>query len=538
MTDMLQQSRPEVQRNVLHAGFVTSAEVHYDRPALEVDGVTLSYCDLLRRAKAIAATLQRRTPSGGPPFTAVFAHRSTTAFAGVLGALCAGHGYVPLNRTFPAGRSRWMLQSADCRSIVVDSRSEQQLDSVLEGIAHPLLIVLPETKDVRALANRWPEHIILGSDDLDLEDSWTSPAVAMDAVAYLLFTSGSTGAPKGVMVTHRNVTHFIRVVTDRYRITANDRFSQMFDLTFDLSVFDMFVAWQHGACVCCPSEKALFNPSRFICDSQLTVWAAVPSVGVLMKRLGSLKENQYPALRLSVFCGEPLPVDLAASWRDATPGSVLENLYGPTELTVACSSYRWEPDRSPAESELGIVPIGRPLPGMTAMVVDEDLREVLPGCAGELLMSGPQVTPGYWQNDELTARSFVRPPGKDTVFYRTGDRVRRASADGCLTYIGRVDNQIKVHGYRVELAEVESKLREQPGVEAAVALGWPELPTGAGGIAAFLTGNGLDVDAIRTSLRTTLQSYAVPKVIRILPEMPLNSNGKVDRTALRGLLRE
>lgn len=124
------------------------------------------------------------------------------------------------------------------------------------------------------------------------------------------------------MVTHRNVTHFVGAMADRYGIAADDRFSQMFDLTFDLSVFDMFVAWQRGACVCCPSEKAVFNPSRFIREMQLTVWASVPSVGVLMKRLGSLKENSYPSLRLSVFCGEPLPVDLAMSWLDAAPGTV------------------------------------------------------------------------------------------------------------------------------------------------------------------------------------------------------------------------
>jgi amino acid adenylation domain-containing protein len=521
---------------LLSSGFLRSSELVPDRTALEVGGEVLSYAALRAKAAALGATVQRRTPPGGSPMTAVFAHRSSTAFAGLLGALFAGHGYVPLNPTFPPGRSRWMLQHADCRSLVVDSKSEPQLDFVLDGIHSPLLIILPDRKEVGALAKRWPNHTVIGAQDLEPPDACAYLPQSPDDIAYLLFTSGSTGLPKGVMVAHRNVTHFVNGMTERYGITEDDRFSQMFDHTFDLSVFDMFVAWQKGACVCCPPERVLLNPDKFIRDSRLTVWFSVPSVGVLMKRLGVLREGRYQSLRWSLFCGEPLPEDLADAWLKAAPRSVLENLYGPTELTVACSMYRWDPGRSPAESRLGIVPIGQPVPGMEALVVDEELHEVQPGTAGELLMAGPQRTPGYWRNAEATARAHVRPPGSASVFYRTGDRVFRPVDHGPLTYVGRVDHQIKVSGYRVELGEVEATLRGEPGVEAAVAVGWPTTVTGAAGIVAFLTGTDIDATAIRSSLKAKLQAYAVPHTIRVLSELPHHQNGKVDRQALMSRL--
>jgi amino acid adenylation domain-containing protein len=518
---------------LLHEGFLRSCRRAPGRPALEVDGRTLSYGELQHGAAALAATLIRHTPGGGSPLTAVFAHRSGTAFEGILGALLAGRGYVPLNRTLPPTRTSGMLQRSESRSLIVDSRSEEQLDRVLEGMSAPLLIILPERQDVRAIADRWPEHVVLGSQDLEPADKWAPQPVSPDDPAYLLFTSGSTGAPKGVMVTHRNVMHFVDVMLDRYGITADDRCSQMFDATFDLSVLDMFVAWHAGACLCCPGEKTLLNPDKYIRQSKLTVWSSVPSVALLMKRFGILKPDRYDTLRWSLFCGEPLPVEVAAAWARAASNSVLENLYGPTELTVACSMYRWEAQRAVAESRLGIVPIGYPAPGMNAIVVDEELQEVPPGAIGELLMTGPQVTPGYWLDDVATARSYVRAFGGSDVYYRTGDRVRRPIGDEPMTYIGRADQQIKVLGYRVELGEIESRLREEPGVEAAVAVGWPRTAAGAAGIVAFVTGADIiDPSAIRTNLTASLPVYAVPHAIHVLPELPLNSNGKVDRNAL------
>jgi amino acid adenylation domain-containing protein len=520
----------------LHSGFLQSSETHPARTALEVDGNALTYGQLRDKAAAIARTLQMRTPPGGSPLTGVFAYRSATTFAGILGALFAGRGYVPLNRTFPAGRTRQMLASAECRSLIVDSRSEDQVEHILQGIDSPLLILFPDRSDVSDFRKRWPGHIIAGSQDLESAASFILESPAPGSIAYLLFTSGSTGTPKGVMVTHANAVHFVRMAAKTYEIAADDRFSQTFDTTFDLSVFDMFVAWEKGACVCCPTRNMLLNPAHFIREQKLSVWFSVPSVATLMKRFGGLTDQTYASLRLSLFCGEPLPVDVAQAWLAAAPHSILENLYGPTELTVACSAYRWDPARSPAECSLGIVPIGAPFPGMDAIVVDNDLREVEAGAAGELLMSGPQLTPGYWRNAHETASSYVIPPGRDKVFYRTGDRVRKPLPGAPFTYLGRVDHQIKIFGHRVELGEVESVLRLESGVEDAVALAWPVTAAGATGIVAFLTGTNIDPTGIQSRVKARLQSYAVPHTIHVLPGLPQNANGKVDRNALQRLL--
>ena len=525
----------ELPRTVCR-GFLRSCESFPNRPAVEVGRTRMSYQELRDRAASLAATLQRRTPAGGSALAAVFAYRTPTAFAGVLAALFAGRGYVPLNRTFPSARTRLMLLAADCRAAIVDSESAAQLNEVLEGIDEPLLLILPEQEDVRVLAQRWPNHIFLGAKDLEPASLWELSAASPDSIAYLLFTSGSTGIPKGVMVAHRNVLHFVDVMTQRYTIQEEDRFSQNFDMTFDLSAFDMFVAWDRGACVCCPSQKTLINPGKFIQEASLTVWFSVPSSGVFMKRLGMLKPNRYPALRWSLFCGEPLPAEIAEAWAEATPNSVVENLYGPTELTIACMHYRWNRSRSLGESECGIVPIGQPYRGMEVLVVDERLHEVFPGAEGELLMTGPQLSLGYWRDTEKTAAAFVNPPGRNTIYYRTGDRVRRPIGDEPLRYLGRLDHQVKILGHRVELGEVEATLRQETGAEMVVVVSWPMTPSGPCGLVAFLAGGSVDTDAVRRRLKARLPLYAVPREIRVLPELPLNLNGKVDRKALLRIL--
>jgi non-ribosomal peptide synthetase component F len=190
----------------------------------------------------------------------------------------------------------------------------------------------------------------------------------------------------------------------------------------------------------------LIKPGRFINDARLTVWFSVPSIAVFMKQLGALKPGKYPGLRVSMFCGEALPVEVAKAWAEAAPHSVVENLYGSTELTIACAYYRWDPARSASESAYGVVPIGEPFPQMSALVVDEALREVKPGEDGELLMTGPQRSLGYWLDPLKTEAAFVRPPGQDEIYYRTGDRVRKPVGNCPMLYLGRLDSQVKILG--------------------------------------------------------------------------------------------
>jgi amino acid adenylation domain-containing protein len=523
-------------RRTLVTGFLRSVQHHPERPALQLDTVVLSYRELFASAAALAATLSAHAVADEPPLTAVFGHRSITTYAGVLAGLLRGHGYVPLNPAFPTDRTRSMLVRSACRSVIVDAHAARQLGEVLADVEPGLLLLVADQDDVSELAALWPQHRWLSARDL-VDPTRFEPAAAYpDGIAYLLFTSGSTGQPKGVMVAHRNAVAYIDAMVERYAVTEQDRFSQTFDLTFDLSVHDMFVAWWCGACLCAPTQSQKMLPGKYVNDCGITMWFSVPSTAVLMNRLRILKPGKYPQLRFSLFCGEALPVEIVQKWAEAAPNSIVENLYGPTELTIACTLYRWHAERSPAESEMGVVPIGEPYPGMTVLVADDKLHEVAVGEVGELLMTGPQLTLGYYRDAQRTAAAFVEPPGRGEVYYRTGDRVRRPAPGRPLVYLGRVDNQIKIQGYRVELGEIEAILRQEAGVDVAIAIGWPLTASGADGIVGFIGADECDTAAIRERVIARLPPYMHPSELRCVREFPLNANGKVDRKALQAML--
>ena len=477
----------------LSSRFLRSVERHPSRPALELDGETLSYEGLYTRACGIGGEL------GEGPLSAVLAGRSPTAYAAVLGALLAGHGYVPLNPRFPARRNAAMLERSGARTLVVDAEGAELVEELLAEVGEPPRVV--------------------AADSVERSSGWRPAQPPPDSIAYLLFTSGSTGVPKGVAVRHDNVVPFLDAAAERYGVREDDRCSQTFDLTFDLSVFDMFVAWDAGACLCVPSAKELMAPGGFVRRSELTLWFSVPSTAAFMRRLRQLRPGAFPTLRWSLFCGEPLPAELAGAFAEAAPAAVVENLYGPTEATIACTAYRWDPERSPGECVRGVVPIGAPIGATRTLVADD----------GELLLAGPQVTSGYWHDPERTAEAFLTPPGESEVHYRTGDRV---GAGPPLVYLGRADDQIKVLGHRVELGEIEAALRDVAGVDEAVAVGWPRSESGAGGIAAFVPAPDADPDALRDELATRLRDYMLPRRIELRDELPLNANGKLDRQAL------
>jgi amino acid adenylation domain-containing protein len=467
---------------------------------------------------ARAAALRRSL--GDAERVAILSGRTPTAFAGVLAALAAGRTYVPLNVNFPPARNRLILELSGAGAIIVDQQGLEQLPSILTAEHPEIVIVADDPSSTLAPGSLQPQP----------------EQVPDDSLAYVMFTSGTTGLPKGVAVTHRNVTSFITTMMDRYSLTEHDRLSQMFDLTFDLSVFDMFMTWEAGACLCCPSPAELLNPSSFVTSNRLTVWFSVPSVAVFMRRLSKLPRGCFPDLRWSLFCGEPLPAEIARAWAEAADASRVENLYGPTELTVACTGYRWQGDTSRTECVHGLVPIGEPFPGLEAIVVDPSLREVPAGDDGELLVAGDQVSAGYWNDDVRTQAGYVTPPDRSGTYYRTGDVVRRPSHTGPLCYLGRVDSQIKVLGHRVELLEIEAALRAASGSDSVAAIGWPRTASGAAAVVAYIGGEGVDGRRVRSALTAVLPSYMVPREVRAMPELPLNANGKIDRRALETIL--
>jgi acyl-coenzyme A synthetase/AMP-(fatty) acid ligase len=283
----------------------------------------------------------------------------------------------------------------------------------------------------------------------------------------------------------------------------------------------------------------MLAPARFVAKHELTVWFSVPSVAALMRKKNLLRPSTMPTLRWSLFCGEPLPRASADAWQAAAPHSIVENLFGPTELTIACTVHRWEPGSSRDDLVHDLVPIGRPLEGLGAILVDDALKPVPEGEPGELCVCGPQTVPGYWRDPARTVERFVHlpvSPYEQRRFYRTGDRVVQLR-DGAYAYFGRTDHQIKVLGFRVELGEIEAVLALGAGVSQTAAVGWPIEDSHATGIVGFVAGSSVDSAALLAAAQARLPSYMVPKEIVVLEEFPLNVNGKIDRNELMARLR-
>lgn len=526
--------------NSLAGRFRRSATRFPQRPALEVDGQSVTYGELEMLAARIAATIQRHGDDRRP-LAAVLAHRSLAAYAGVLGVLGSGKGYVPLHPHFPPARTRTMLAASGCRALLVGEEALDALPQILKGVTEPLTIIAPFVPSMDGLAAIFDRHRFIAAAELARESDWTGPPpVDRHATAYLLFTSGSTGVPKGVPVRQDNVAAYLDHVCEAYGVRETDRFSQTFDLTFDLSVHDLFVCWSAGACLCCLPQASLIGPAKFIRENELTMWFSVPSLGLLMQRLRLLKPDALPSLRYSLFCGEALPAALASAWQIAAPNSTVENLYGPTEATIAILRYRWDEQRSPAETINGIVPIGEPFAGQRACVVSDTQQRLSDGASGELCLSGSQVVTGYLDDPGKTREQFlVLPDEPGVTWYRTGDLARHDATVG-FRYLGRSDSQVKIRGWRVELQEVEQAVRRAARTEMAICIAWPERDGSAEGIVAFVAGptSGPDEAQIVAACRQSLPDYMVPANVHRLDALPLNASGKVDRGALAAMLRE
>ncbi|WP_249374471.1 AMP-binding protein [Streptomyces avermitilis] len=364
----------------------------------------------------------------------------------------------------------------------------------------------------------------------ELPDARTGP----DDIAYIIFTSGSTGAPKGVPILHRNICAYLGQVAPRYDIEPGSRLSQSFELTFDGSVHDLFVAWAGGGTLVVPMRSQLLSPVKTINSLRLTHWFSVPSLISFASRLGTLEPGSLPTLRWSIFGGEPLTLAAAREWRAAAPDSRLEVLYGPTELTISCTAYRFPDDLADwPKTPNGTAPIGTCYPFLDLLLLDADDR---PSDSGELYVRGPLRFPGYLDPANNAGRFLTsaqhpatEEPLTDRHWYRTGDRV--AMRDGHLVHLGRTDHQVKIRGHRIELGEIEAMLRQQPGVRDAIVLAVPA-SDGEPELEAAVSGTGCVPDRLYSALGDRLPPYMLPRRIAVLDQLPLNPNGKIDRRAL------
>lgn len=528
MTHLDKTDGPSLRRE-----FLNRVSLAPELPALVVRGITRSYADLDTAARTWANAIVQNC-SVLPERIGVFGYRSEVSYVGTLAALMAGCTFVPLNPTFPAEKTAAMISAADLDVIIVDKTSANQLEAVI-GDSTALLIApeLDELPISRSTA-------IAKSELASYSPLQKLPPLTPDSTAYLLFTSGSTGQPKGVPVTHGNVLHFIAEMSRRYQITSTDRLTQTFDQTFDLSVFDLFMAWCNGACVYSMATIDLLAPQKFVNKNGITIWFSVPSVPAQMLSRSTLVPDLMPGLRLSLFCGEPLPRRSAEAWQAAAPNSTVENLYGPTELTIACFVYAWDQKISPSLCHHDLVPIGHPIEGLSAQLVNDNLQPVSDGEPGELCVCGPQTTPGYWKAPDKTSERFVDLPFNRVEtrrFYRTGDRVLKLPT-GDYAFIGRTDNQVKILGHRVELGEIEAVLLRNSAIAQAIAVPWPIQEGSPQGVVAYVTGSNIDTAQLAVDAKSALPAYSVPHTFIVIDRMPLNANGKIDRRALRDRLSD
>jgi amino acid adenylation domain-containing protein len=525
--------------------FLASRSVHGNRPALWVDRRTLTYAELDHAAAQLAGVIRAARGSGAPDRElqcGLLVNRTPTAYTGVLASLMAGSAYVPLNPRFPCKRLRDIVSASAIDTIIVDHRSLAAAAPLLDSIQRPLTVVLPDSAGSEEWLARATGHRYITKPEIDRASS-TGPTAesAADDGAYLLFTSGSTGVPKGVLISHSNALTYVKSVTERYHPGPEDRFSQLFDFSFDLSVHDMFLAWGAGACLYCAPEGGLASMGEFIRRCGLTFWFSVPATAAFMRQMRMLKPGSYPTLRWSLFCGEALPMSLALTWQEAAPNSIVENLYGPTEATIAFTAYRLPKEPCAELKALQTVPIGMPLPGQKVMLIDDQGCALQDGEAGELCLGGSQVAGGYWRAHDQTAERFRAPQCAEaagTRWYRTGDLAVMSREHGLL-FRGRIDRQAKISGYRVELLEVENALRVAAATDTVAAI---PLPVGEGGLAltlvGFVAGSQKSVAEIIDACRDSLPSYMVPSHIYQVTDWPLNANGKTDYKSLTALLQK
>lgn len=488
--------------------------------AIEDEHEELTYKNLLQIGARLAEVLVKSgVPKNAP--IAILIPKSCQAVACIVATSFAGAIYVPLDTGSPKDRLRAVLnQLGDVTLLCVESTQE-----LAKSIATDLTqtICIPKNSFDKYSSETLEESIkkvkIFISDLIDLDP------------CYVIFTSGSTGSPKGVTISHRSVIDYIEWAQNQYTVTEKHRLASQAPLYFDNSTLDLYLTFSTGASLHIPGERLFGFPKlvlEYLERKNITTIFWVPSVLVSIANSGLLEKIPPKSLEHVLFAGEVMPVPQINRWIRALPGILFSNLYGPTEITVDCTSYTFF---EPFEGD--VLPIGFPCRNSDILILDNSNLRCKDGDIGELCVRGTSLALGYWNDPERSNNVFTQNPLEKRfrdLIYRTGDLARR-DASGCIVFLGRRDSQIKLNGFRIELGEIEAASAKMAGVARCVAAHDPVKEI----IILFLEllpGVRPDIAELRQSLRNLLPKYMMPANVVIVPQFELNKNGKVDRLKL------
>ncbi len=503
-----------------------------DAIAVRDDERSVSYEQLRDQSNQIAALLRARGVREGDR-VAICMPKGALAIAAMIASTKVGAPYVPLDPDSPAARIQLILEACQPAVVIAHPGGENIVVAAREANPDAVVGTLAKAGEVV-----WPSEPAFTAADLpglDEVPPLVRPAIDGGDLAHVLFTSGSTGVPKGVQITHDNVMAYVDWVVDHFGYTANDQLSGHSPLHFDLSTMDIYATFAAGATLHPVSAGLNINPvnlAEWIRDRGITQWFSVPTALHHLLRLGSLSETDFPALRRVLWCGEVLPTPTLIGLMNALPGVEFTNLYGPTEATIASSWYR-----VPAlpSDPTAAVPIGVACDGERLHVLRKDGSEAADNEIGDLYIEGVGLSPGYWQDPEKTATVFRTDLIEGRRLYYTGDLALRQN-DQQFVFVGRADTQIKSRGHRIELGEIEAALETVDAIDtsAIVAIDVAEL-TGSAICAAFTAATPQRPAVLAKELAKLVPRYMLPHRWLQLDELPTNVNGKVDRPALRSM---
>ncbi len=497
---------------------------------------SITYAELEDVTSRLAARLSERGVSRGDR-VGICMNKSIGSIIGLLGILKAGAAYVPLDPNAPPSRIAYIVENCGIRVLMTSRAKIQKLVGAFAGATLPsCVVVMDGPASIDSLTGL---PVLAWNEIKDTDPSRTPDHRSIDTdLAYVLYTSGSTGAPKGVMISHLNSLTFVNWSAEAIGATDSDRLSNHAPLHFDLSIFDVFVSLKSGATLVLVPDGLSSFPHRlaeWIEHNRITIWYSVPSVLTSLVLHGTLERFRYTALKKVIFAGEVFPVKYLRRLMESIPHADYFNFYGPTETNVI--TY-YQVHALPAEGNTSI-PIGIPCANSEVFAVDENGGLVRgPGEIGELYARGSCVAQGYWGDPVKTRTGFVphplHPDLRETV-YRTGDLVTLDEAGNYL-FLGRRDHMIKRYGYRIELGEIEHALYQHPDVEEAAVIAIPDELTG-NRIQAFVA-LGKDASSSTETLldfcADRLPKYMVPERIHFRTRLPKTSTGKIDKSSLTG----